>query len=208
MGPPRPPRRAASNPSDRGQAHTLEGIIAGFLVLSAIAFALQVTAVTPLSASTSSQHIQNQQRAAAAGVLASAAESGALERSVLYWNESGPRFHDGTIRHGYVSTPPTEFGQLLDATFERRGIAYNVQVSYSVAGGNYRHTEMVHQGVPSDSAVRASRTLTLTDDDRLLDADGTPSDTTVANSTSFYAPDVGDGGLYNVVRVEVIVWRI
>ncbi|WP_181685845.1 DUF7288 family protein [Halorhabdus salina] len=153
----RPPRH-----DGRAQAHTLEGIIAGLLVLSSIGFALQVTAVTPLSASTSSQHIQNQQRAAATGVLASAAESGALERAVLSWNESGPSFHETGPRGRYASAPPNDFGALLTETFDRRSIAYNVDISYAIPGGERRRIQMVYQGVPSDSAVRASRLVTLT----------------------------------------------
>lgn len=203
-----PARGSTVTHDRRGQAHTLEGIIAGLLVLSAIAFALQVTAVTPLSASTSNQHIQNQQRAAAAGVLTTAADSGALERAVLYWNESRPAFHDATVRQGYSSAPPTEFGEILEATFDRRGIAYNVDVSYRVSDGTQRQVRMVHQGVPSDSAVRATREVVLTDDDALYWANGTQSSTSVADTDSYFAGSIGDPGLYNVLRVEVIVWRI
>jgi len=192
----------------RGQAHTLEGIIAGLLVLSSIVFALQVTAVTPLSASTSSQHIQNQQRAASAGVLASAAESGALERTALYWDESGPSFHDTGPRGRYASAPPTEFGTLLEETFDRRGIAYNVYVTFAIPGDDQRRIQMVYQGAPSDSAVRVSHTVTLTDDAALRAADGTPTTTNVSETDSFYAPDVSRTGLYNVLSVEVVVWRI
>ena len=28
------------------------------------------------------------------------------------------------------------------------------------------------------------------------------------DESDFYAPDVGDGGYYNTIRVEVVVWRI
>ena len=68
---------------DRGQAYTLEAIIASVLLISSLVFALQVTVVTPLSASTSNQHIENQQRASAAGVLTAAQETGALKDAVL-----------------------------------------------------------------------------------------------------------------------------
>jgi hypothetical protein len=35
-----------------------------------------------------------------------------------------------------------------------------------------------------------------------------PRATTVATTSQFYAPDTSPHGLYNVVRVEVVAWRI
>ncbi|MFC7173351.1 hypothetical protein ACFQL0_08225 [Haloplanus litoreus] len=77
----------------RAQAHTLEAITAGMIVLASVVFALQVTAVTPLSASTASQHIENQQEASAAGVLDAARESGALHAAVRHWDETNGSLH-------------------------------------------------------------------------------------------------------------------
>ncbi|MDG5776926.1 hypothetical protein VB773_13050 [Haloarculaceae archaeon H-GB2-1] len=195
----------------RGQAHTMEGIVAGLLLLSAMVFALQMTAVTPLTASTSSQHIENQQQAAAEGVLATAGETGALRRAVLYWNDTDGAFHGAENLSYYTNgPPPNEFGEILDRTFERRGVAYNVYVTFLGVGDDYRDRRMVYQGVPSDNAVQASYTVTLADDASIYDDDETKNATlTVSNATSFYAQDTGaDSSLFNVVRVEVIAWRI
>jgi hypothetical protein len=60
--------------------------------------------------------------------------------------------------------------------------------------------------VPSNNAVSASRTVVITDDERLFDRDLTRNET-VVDSTSFYAPDVG-GVVYNVFDVEVVAWRV
>jgi len=121
----------------RGQAHTLEAIIASLLLLSSIVFALQITAVTPLSASTSNQHIENQQQASAEGILSMTKESGALEDAVLFWNASGDRFHNTTVATDYYTrTMPTEFGRILERSFGERGIAYNVYVTYLTDGGS------------------------------------------------------------------------
>jgi len=50
--------------------------------------------------------------------------------------------------------------------------------------------------------------VTLFDDDLLTDLDGVDTNVTVSNSSTFYAPDAApDDDLYNVVRVEVTVWR-
>jgi len=191
---------------NRGQAHTLEAVVAALLLLSSLVFALQITAVTPLSASTSNQHIENQQQASAAGVLSVASQNGNLERAVLYWNATGQRFHNGTINGYYTETMPTNFGRSLEEAFGDRGIAYNVYVTYTGPNGGVVRDEMIYRGEPSDNAVMASRSLVLTEESRLRTEDlhlGPQID-----SSDFYAPDVGSGGYYNTVRVEVVVWRI
>jgi hypothetical protein len=50
--------------------------------------------------------------------------------------------------------------------------------------------------------------VTLYDDDVLYAADNTPTTHTLENSTTFYASDVSPGPLYNVLEVEVVVWRM
>jgi len=214
-------RRQPAEETDRGQAHTLESVVAAIILLTAIAFALQVTIVTPLSASTSSQHIESQQRSVAQGVLANAADSGALQEAVLYWNSTGGRFHNTPVQQFYTNDPPNNrFGNMLARAFSEEGIAYNVRVYYQTGNVSTR-TEinqklMISQGTPSDNAVSTTRTITLRDDDHLVDEDGSLNETTVGETDNFYIKDghtgasgAGDGnGLYNVVQVEVVAWRI
>jgi len=193
---------------DRGQAHTLEGVVAALLLLASVIFALQMTTVTPLSASTSSQHIENQQRSVASGVLSAAAERDGLEETVLYWNESDGDFHNTSSIGYYTSDPPnTTLGGMLSRSFDQEGISYNLYVSFQSPSGKTIQNRVVYRGVPSDNAVSASRTVTLTDDDRLYDHDLRRTNVTLNESSSFYAQDVGTG-VYNVVRVEVVAWRI
>ena len=189
----------------RGQAHTLEAIIASLLLLSSVVFALQITAVTPLSASTSNQHIENQQQASAEGVLSMTKESGALRDAVLFWNSSAGKFHGGTADGYYTGTMPTEFGRILERSFGDRGIAYNVYVTHLTDNGLSR-TAMIFRGEPSDNAVVASREIVVTNETRLLDSDMRETDR--IDPSNFYAADVGAGGYYNTLRVEVVVWRI
>ncbi|MCU4716612.1 DUF7288 family protein [Halapricum hydrolyticum] len=191
---------------NRAQAHTLEAVIAALLLLTSLVFALQITAVTPLSASTSNQHIENQQQASAAGVLSMSLENGELKQSLLYWNASGERFHNGTVNGYYTETMPTAFGRILERSFGNRGIAYNVNLIYATGDGRLQTEELIYRGVPSDNAVVTSRSVVLTDDDRIRYANMTAGDR--VSESDFYAPDVGDGGYYNTVRVEVVVWRI
>lgn len=195
----------------RAQAHTLEGLVAGLIVLSSLLFALQVTAVTPLTASTSSQHIENQQQASTHGLLKAAADSGALKRAVLYWDETGGYFHGSNPTGYYVSNGELSrftFGRMLANAYDARGIAFNVHVSYQLADGGVRTKKLIYRGEPSDNAITARRWVTLTDHDRLYGSDEQPTATELNSSTAFYAPDVRSGDLYNVVQVEVVVWRM
>ncbi|MHB9285705.1 hypothetical protein ACKVMT_01530 [Halobacteriales archaeon Cl-PHB] len=199
--------------ADRGQAVTLEAVVAALLLLSSLVFALQMTAVTPLSASTSSQHIENQLEASAEGIMAASVEDGSLRRAVLYYNETSTTFANSTYQGYYAGAPPeSKLGQRLNWAFDQRGIAYNVYVSYSV-GGQDRERRMIYRGQPSDNAISTTTTITLADDAPLYnhsDGDGTlePRSLTVSNTSRFYAPDISNSGLYNVIRVEVVVWRI
>lgn len=193
----------------RGQAHTLEATVAGLLMLSSLIFALQMTAVTPLSASTSSQHIENQQGATGQGALAAAAEAGALKPAVLYWNNSSARYHDVGVQRFYTSGPPdNRFGAILERSFNENGIAYNVYFRFQNANGKSITRRYVYSGVPTDNAVTATHTVTLWDDDPLYAADETPSSTRLNTQNMTYPmPDTG-ANLYNTVRVEVVAWRI
>ncbi|WP_159904911.1 DUF7288 family protein [Salinirussus salinus] len=208
-----PPRESAGG-GDRGQAHTLEAVIGALLLLTSVLFALQSTAVTPLSASTSSQHIENQQQERAQGLLAAAAENGTLKPAVLYWNpdvgENG-RFHgtDGDNRYYEGTRPNVTFAQMLNRTFTSQGIAYNVNFEYRTQSGTDTQ-RFIYNGVPSDNAVSASWTTVLDDSDHLYTAQGKPdSNARIGDdNTDFYIPDTYDSDLYNVVRVEVVVWRV
>jgi len=198
----------------RAQAHTLEAVAAGLVLLGSLVFALQATAVTPLTASTSSQHIENQQQASASGVLDAAADEGELKRAVLYWNDADARFH-GSAAHdpvGYFTSTDgiDEFalGRRLLRTYDGRGIALNVRLSYQTATGGVRSKRLIYRGGPSDNAVSATEQIALYDGDRLHDPDEEPTGSQLSSSSSFYAPDVDDGALYNVVRLEVVVWRM
>ncbi|WP_255150300.1 DUF7288 family protein [Halorarius halobius] len=197
----------------RGQAFTLEGIIAAGLVIASVVFALQVTAVTPLSASTASQHIENQQRASTIGLLASAEEEGALRQAVLYYNETSGQFHDSGETGFYTDTSNvtlTRLGRMLETHFGAAGVAFNVNFNYYSEGGLSRTARFIYQGVPSDNAVSASKTVTLYEGDHLVEANETTDPSTTVSSGDIYITKAtgSNAGLYNIVEVEVVVWRM
>lgn len=203
-----PSRPGVLRSDRRAQAFTLEAVASGLLLIASVLFALQVTAVTPLTGSTSSQHIENQQAEMADGLLASEAEKGALEPTLLHWNSSSSRFW-GADKRGYqTGGPPTEFGETLNQSFRDDGIAFNVNLYYLRTDDRRERVPLVHFGAPSDHASTASRLVTLYDDDPMRDEDGNERDVTVEEA-SYFAPDIDPAGpLYNVVEVEVVVWRM
>ena len=203
-------------PDDRGQAHTLEAFVAALLLVAGLIFATQATAVTPLSASTSNQHIENQEAIGAADALATTKERGDLKRGLLYWeggefvNSSDPGYYTGMVNATHPLYQP------FDEAFDARRVAFNVDV-YTVEDGDRDRQRMVDMGEPSDNAATASVRLPLYTDDRLWASEET------GDGGSFTGPTLGDtdehdyfappdaGGsdvLYTVVEVRITAWQI
>lgn len=192
----------------RGQAHTLEAFVAALLVISGVAFALHAVAVTPLSASTSNQHIQNQQRLMANDLLATTAKNDTLEEAILFWNTTWNRFQNTGDRGYYTNGgPPLQFGRLLNRTFREDRVAFNVFVDFREDGS--RSTQrLVYMGSPSTNSVTVTRSVTVYDDTSLTAGNGTTL--AAANASgSFYAPDIApDAQLFNVMEVRMVLWRM
>lgn len=193
---------------DRAQAFTLEAVLAAVLLVASLAFALQGTAMTPASPSEASTNEAVQRASVAAGVLDATVADGSARRAVLAWNESTDGFLGATDEGYYVTgEPPTAFGETMHRTLADDRVAYNVDLVYLTADDEYRTQTLVDQGSPSDAATRVARTVTLYDDDDLTRLDGSERSVTVSE-VDFFAPDADpDGDLYNVIRVEVTVWR-
>ena len=189
----------------RGQAHTLEAIVAAVLIIGGLIFATQATAVTPLSASTSNQHIENQQQATVDGLLATAAENGTLTDAVLYYNSSSGTFEGAPAGEPYATAPPNAFGTALEETLSQRQIAFNVDVYYVTQAGDTESKPMVRMGEPSDNAVVATRAVGVYNSSRLTGSDDRRLGE--LDNAEVYAPNVHNGQLYNVPVVEVTGWR-
>ncbi len=207
-------RTHTADDTDRGQAHTVEAFIAALLLVSGLLFAMQATAVTPLSASTSNQHIENQQRALTGDLLSTAAEDGTLQEAVLYWNTSRSAFEDSPDQGYYTdSGSQNTFLSRLNDTLAERRIAYNVRLRvHNTTGTPSRRTvSMVEMGRPSDNAVTASRTITLYESTNLTGSDERSlAEIKDDGGASFYAPDADPDSdlLYNRVEVRVTTWRM
>lgn len=193
----------------RGQVFTLEAFIAALLVLSSVAFALSVTAATPLSASTASQHVETQQAAVGGGLLGAAQATDLIRPTLLGWDDGIGQFH-GAADRGFHRTCAfgTDFGRLLEASLQDHGIACNVGLSHLTVTGEVRHDRLVYLGEPSANAVRVRTSVVLYDDDILIDAAGSPTTTRLVDAQTFYAADAAPTDrLYNVIVVEVSLWR-
>lgn len=181
--------------------------MAALLVVSGVLFALDATAVTPLSASTSNQHIQNQQRDVANDLLAAEAANGTLRTALVDWNTSTNEFR-GVGDDGYFTTggPPNAFGAALNETFRDRRVAVNLELAYW-DGTSVTQRPLVYMGSPSDNAVTASRAVTLYNGTQL--ADGSTTLASAGAADDFYAPDAAPGSaLYAVVEVRLTAWRM
>ncbi len=205
---------------NRGQAHTLEAFVAVLLLVSGVIFALQATAVTPLSASTSNQQIEHQQRTIASDLLAAADRDDSLKAAALcrynQSHETAPMQFVGTDENqtSHVEGgPPSEcggFGPLLNDTYDGRGIAYNVRVYTHLENGQMddvhgRLDRMVDMGTPTDNAVTAGRTVVLFENDTLT----TNESVTVAESGLYADGEASESTrIHAVIEVEVTVWRM
>lgn len=191
---------------DHGQVYTLEAIIASILIISGIVFALQATAITPLTASTANERVEVQQQTTADDLLDTGIDRQILIPTITHWDTDEQTFLNAQP-NGYANGgPTTEFGEELNRTFRDEKIAFNMYVQYQQSGNDVREKTVVYQGQPSDNAVAATRTTVLYDNMELTDGSGR---TLKQVESRFYAKDVyPTDPVYNVVRVKLVVWRI
>jgi hypothetical protein len=200
----------------RAQAHTLEGVAAALLIVATVAFTIQATAVTPLTASTASQHIETQHERAASGLLETERANGNLSRTLRYWNGSAAAFTNASNEGYYVGeTPGASFLLAVEETFGDRAVAYNVNAYYVGADGDRHVRRLAFHGQPSADAVAATRLVTLYDNQSVTERNGTRfeptaktlADVNAAAGERYFTPNA-PGHAYAVVEVEVVVWRM
>ena len=197
--------------SDRGQTFTLEAFVAAILLVATVGFALQAVAVSSNTASAGETELKNQHVGLAEGILSEAASNGSLQTTVLYWDNSTKAFYNADSDDYYTSQLPptpdgTALGDALEQTFGDRQVRYNVNLHYQDSAGDRQTQKLIESGTPNDDAVRVVETVTLYDDTVLVDENEDPTEMSLADADDFYAEDVSEGPLYNVIRVEVVLW--
>lgn len=199
--------------STRAQAFSLEAFVASILLVTTLAFALQAVAISSNTAGATEAELRGQHAGITEGVLDGTVENGTLKTTLVYWNESTERFHETDEDEGiYISeSPNTTFGRTLAEMLDDQRIRYNVDLYYRDTDGDWTTQQLVEYGTPSHDAVRITETVTLYDDTRLVTQNEHDREnaTLEAVEDGFYAPDMADDSpVYNVVHVEVVVWRI
>ena len=189
----------------RGQAYTLEGVLAAILVVTATVYGLEVIDTRAWEDETQGETQQLAYQAS--DVLSIASESGALRDAVLCYREGRPI--DGDRERTLA-----EFERMLNHTFDSQAQQYNLYFSYWNTS-DQRETRLVSEGSegsndgPPTSTADASTTVTITDDTRRRIGDEcSPIPLTVKDDQEFYiSEDVApDSPLYNIVEVRLVVW--
>lgn len=198
---------------DRGQAYTLESLIAALLLVTAVLFALQSVVITPTSAGTLDRDVAQQRHQQASDALVTAANDDELSTMVRHWDCSNAAFASDDRAGAWASNlgytndtvPVAQFGETLDATFGE-GVRYNVELRYD-DGSDQAQLPVVQQGTPGSHVVTASYTVTLTDDQLVTAQDEGDRTLAECDADNPPIPDVhGGSDVYNVVEVRLVVW--
>jgi hypothetical protein len=198
---------------DRGQAFTLEALVGGMILLTAVLFAAQTYVLTPASTGgvdAGTQEVIDDQARDILRVTATDETNRSLSEWVRYWNAStieSTFAKAERLRVGYGDRPiPGAFGNRLETTFASQGYRYNVVVWYQTPSGQHKMV-MKKQGSPADNAVTATYPVTLVDTDTLTGPDG--SNVTLENASGKYYPveDLAPSShVFNVLEVRITVW--
>lgn len=203
----------------RGQAYTLESVIAAIVVLTAVLFALQAVFLTPTTGGAVDPGVRAELGQQADDILTVSAQNTtfSLSDQLRYWDENARTFVEGkNARVGYGSDqPPGMFGVMLNQTFTQRNRLYNVQLRYREA--NITETSdglpVVYRGAPGEGSVVATTTVTLYDNQTLTGPRASSAelweyDTNATDNDDGYypIPNAVPGPVYNVVEIRVVVW--
>lgn len=212
--------------NDKGQMHTVEGMMAAVIMILVLVVVVKSTAITPLSSSSTNKHVQLELMNMGNDLLTSldydttlgGMSTSPLKKSILDWDGSQFVLADGVTYQGTyaptdVSLNGNQLAKALYFTFHQYGVAYNVEIFYMDDHGNVipasnnqyvsDHPSMIWNGDPSDNAVTVSKVLAI-------------HNTEISTyATNFYAntgiPAVAptsSSDLYNLVIVKLTLWRM
>lgn len=193
---------SGSGENERGQAFTLESVLAAFVVIAGLVFALQAVTVTPSVTGSTAEPVDASRLDS---VLSESAESGALKRAVLAWNNGF--VGAGSENYFVGSFPGNDFGRALDQG-TAPAVTVNVLVHYPTGSDTVERQRMVYNGLPGDNAVRSETTVTIYDVDHLYDGSGNRRSDTVGSAGLYPGISERTGSdIYAVLKVEVIAWQ-
>lgn len=214
---------------NKGQIHTLEGLMASIIMLLVLVMVINNTAVTPLSSSTTNKHVQLELMNMGEDLLASldythdptTCPNTPLKEAILEWNGdqfvwNGKYFKDVSPPNAiYTDMNNTTFAETLNSTFSQLGIAYDVEIVYFTNGTNAIAKKMIWNGDPSDNSVTVTRMVMFHDDDKMNIVGPIGGNTPCVFSPNPNGiPDAdkdtipGAKGFYNIVYVRLTLWRM
>jgi hypothetical protein len=209
----------SNDTSHRAQAYTLEGVFAAIIVLTSLVFGLQIVDIGPWASDTSEQTSALETRAE--DVLTLTANDGNLSKIVRCYQVGARSFQGSTL-----DDDATQFERLLNQSLSNQSVSFNVYFRYQTENGEVA-SEAVSQETgdpqsliaPSDTAVVASRTVAVYDDEpvRIGGASGTACGDTFSNAPRtvkqwseqrpYFMSDVApNSSLFNVVEVRIVAW--
>jgi len=203
-----------SQTGDDGQLYTLEGLAAAAVLLLAMIYALNAFVVSPTS--DVNPGTETNQRVAD-DLLKNAAENttdtnNTLKEMLLNWNATAGSvgFENSTDGVYYYEgedpdTGGLEFGEDLQKVLTEEGISYNIDASFTKNNDSTGRIPIVDKGEPTTSALSASRTVVLLDDDEVTKGGGTVD---LINTTRYPIPKDPSRStdVYNQVQVRITVW--
>ncbi|AEH61312.1 conserved hypothetical protein [Methanosalsum zhilinae DSM 4017] len=192
------------------QMHTFEAVIAATIMVGVVIFAVHATAITPLTSSTASVHVENQIHKTGQDVLSALDHScesmnSDLKEDVLRWDGNHYVWAgDGYFAAGNRSNvlENSSIAKALDLVAVNRGIAHNVEFSFIGPDDTIATSVYIYSGDPSNNAVTASRKILLSNSDF-----DDMNITEFAKNTSIIDADNGSD-FYNIVDIRLTMWRM
>lgn len=196
---------------DSGQMHTLEGIMGAIVMIMVMVFVVQGTSITPLSSSSTNQHVQLELLNMGQDILTTLdytdnpnAKSD-LKKSIVTWNGmeyvwDGKRYVDVVKEDGSTVILDNELTRTLNFTLNSWGIAHNIEITYIDPYGNATSKKIIWNGNPSDNSISTSKVIAL-------------HNTDLAASPNFGIMtgirDVDPStDFYNLIDIKLTLWRM
>lgn len=215
--------------ADRGQAYTLEGLIAAIVLASAVLYGLQAVDVAPYTDDTRNDRQLETLRTQASDALSVAEDDGSLRRAVTCINGTTGEPHAliGQRPNAVTGGNVAGLGGIFNGSLNREERQYIVLFDYhNSSGGSARiESRIIHPNVTSPEVAFTREPVTVTRHVAIYNstriqvpvsgAGCLPTDTTFAerwdnSSVDLWLPrettGVADSELFAVVRVRVIAW--
>jgi len=200
--------------TSRGQAFTVEAILASLIIVGTLVVISQTAAVAPLQSETQSQTAQQEAATLSSDFLETSAEVETLDEALLQWDPNQRTFDGTEEEYDHYQVPPTDiaFGKAISEVFTSHNYLVNVDLVWTAPHGTETQ-RYLHMGTPDKNAVTTSHTVTLmTDDTVSYTRGGTSQSMTLqavaeSESAEFFArPSPQGRATYQSVSVQMTVW--